>query len=125
MPTIEYHSARPYAEIVPRHEVRDAAKRDDIARRMTVHGWVGRPVLALQYADGSLVALTGSHRIDAASLADVRVEVMAVAGLDDDAVAAVCDSDDEDALRGALVAAQCPQEALDLMATEIAHSNAE
>lgn len=47
----------------PYHEVRDAEKLAALVASMAVDGWVGAPVVT----DGEYNALTGSHRIAAAS----------------------------------------------------------
>lgn len=60
--------------IEPLHEVRDTDKVAALAESMATAGWLGRPVLV--YDDGNgLHALTGTHRIAAARLADIEVPV--------------------------------------------------
>jgi hypothetical protein len=57
------------------HDAWDEPKRDRLAADMAAHGWRGRPILV--YCDGNgYTALTGSHRIKAAEMADVDVPVM-------------------------------------------------
>ncbi|NTX08968.1 ParB N-terminal domain-containing protein [Myxococcus sp. CA040A] len=57
--------------ITPLHEVRDAAKLAALVESMRADGWVGRPLLVVDYGDGDGVALTGSHRHAAALVAQL------------------------------------------------------
>jgi ParB-like chromosome segregation protein Spo0J len=60
---------RSTAGLVPRHPVRDRAKRDQIAADLGERGWVGRPLLGVQAGEDSYVLLlTGSHRYAAATM---------------------------------------------------------
>lgn len=47
------------------HEVTEPDHRDRLAASLVKRGWVGAPLVVVSMVDGSLVALTGSHRIAA------------------------------------------------------------
>lgn len=72
---LDLHDGTHYA---PRHDVYDPAKRDQIAADMTANGWQGAPIVA---DTTTCQAITGSHRISAARLADVEVPVVDLADL--------------------------------------------
>lgn len=65
--------------ITPVHEVTDLRKFVRIARSMEKAGWRGRPIPVLRQGDG-FVALTGSHRIAAASELEIGVPAVIVDG---------------------------------------------
>ncbi len=58
----------------------NSKKVEKLAKSMAKDGWVGRPVLTYEGANGT-TALTGSHRIAAAKKSDIEVPIMDV---DDD-----------------------------------------
>ena len=60
--------------IQPLHNAYEADKLDRLADDMRQRGWVGRPILAIDCGD-YLKAITGSHRIAAAELAGIEVEI--------------------------------------------------
>ena len=60
--------------IQPLHDAYEADKLDRLADDMRQRGWVGRPILAID-CDDYLQAITGSHRIRAAELAGIDVEI--------------------------------------------------
>lgn len=55
-------------EIEPLHEPRNKRHLRELVSSMRKDGWVGRPLLCIECADG-IVAWTGSHRIEAARVA--------------------------------------------------------
>jgi hypothetical protein len=59
--------------INPPHDVRDSDKLATLRDSLATNGWVGRAIPV--YDNGTLQALTGSHRIAAAREADVRVTI--------------------------------------------------
>ncbi|MDD4181321.1 MAG: ParB N-terminal domain-containing protein [Victivallaceae bacterium] len=60
--------------IQPLHDAYETGKLNQLADDMRQRGWVGRPILAIDCGD-YLQAITGSHRIAAAELARIEVEV--------------------------------------------------
>ncbi len=60
--------------IQPLHDAYEADKLNQLADNMREHGWSGRPILAIDCGD-YLRAITGSHRIRAAELAGIEVEI--------------------------------------------------
>lgn len=60
--------------IQPLHDAYEADKLNQLAGNMREHGWSGRPILAIVCGD-YLQAITGSHRIAAAELAGIEVEI--------------------------------------------------
>ena len=109
--------------IIPLHEVRDAAKRDALMASMTKVGWQGRPILAVRQADGALMAITGSHRIDAARRVGVTPDVLIIDDVtmsDGTELSVALDAcrDDDDRLR-VLREADADEDAVALMAAEI------
>ncbi|MEO3856264.1 ParB/RepB/Spo0J family partition protein [Acrocarpospora sp. B8E8] len=72
---LQIHNGHGFA---PRHEVYDPAKRDQLAADMTANGWQGPPVVA---DVDTAQAITGSHRIPAARLADIAIPVVDIADL--------------------------------------------
>ncbi len=67
--------------IQPYHAVRSKAHVDALARKMRVRGWVGDPLLVLDFGGQDYRALTGVHRLAAAlkaGLDHVPVEVVDV-----------------------------------------------
>jgi ParB-like chromosome segregation protein Spo0J len=69
-------------EIYPVHEVRDEVKYETIKASMKAHGWQGRPILVVDCGD-YYQALTGSHRLAAATDIDKEMEVpIAIADTD-------------------------------------------
>ncbi|RKI08300.1 hypothetical protein D7Y15_26180 [Corallococcus sp. AB030] len=75
----------PLTDITPPHEVRDEAKLDAIRASMEARNWKGRPLVVVPYpsADRTFLALTGSHRLAAASAAGLEVAPCYVATLGD------------------------------------------
>ncbi|MER7126730.1 ParB/RepB/Spo0J family partition protein [Micrococcus luteus] len=69
---LDLHDGTQYA---PRHEVRDVGHMEQIAASMTTHGWQGAPIVA---DTATAQAITGSHRIAAARLAEVDVPAVDV-----------------------------------------------
>lgn len=57
--------------VYPPHRPTDSGKLAALTASMEEHGWQGRPVLAYEYA-GTVVAITGSHRIAAARAAGLE-----------------------------------------------------
>jgi hypothetical protein len=74
---LDIHDGDQYA---PRHDVYDPAKRDQIAEHMSLHGWQGAPVVA---DTATAQAITGSHRVAAAGIADIEIPVVDVFDLAD------------------------------------------
>lgn len=66
--------------IIPRHDVQDWSKVEDLAIKMKANGWTGRPLLALEY-DGSVFGLTGVHRREAAIVAGLATVPVRLAKL--------------------------------------------
>ena len=60
--------------IQPLHDAYESDKLHQLADDMRKRGWVGRPILAIDCGD-YLQAITGSHRIAAAELAGIEVEI--------------------------------------------------
>lgn len=98
--------------IKPLHTAEDAAKIDAIAESMRANGWVGNPILVDDEDSNEPQAFTGSHRIAAAEIAGIEVEVYSLAdsGIDigalmfdclddDDRLELIEESDDEEATR--------------------------
>jgi hypothetical protein len=72
---LDLHDGTHYA---PRHEVYDPAKRDQLAADMTATGWQGAPIVA----DAETAqAITGSHRVSAANLAEIEIPAVDLADL--------------------------------------------
>lgn len=76
--------------LVELHGVKDNTKFASIVESMKENGWVGRPIAAQDTGNG-IFALTGSHRIAAARVADIAVpcyvyegELDLTAAVDDD-----------------------------------------
>jgi len=67
----DYLSAR---AIEPPHGVRDIEKLNLLVKSMKENGWQGRPILTYDAGRGD-EALTGSHRIKAATQADIEVPI--------------------------------------------------
>jgi ParB-like chromosome segregation protein Spo0J len=61
-------------DIYPVHEVRDEAKYETIKASMIANGWQGRPILVVDCGN-YYQALTGSHRLAAATDIDKEAEV--------------------------------------------------
>lgn len=80
-----------------RHEVRDERKVASIAASLERDGWIGAPVVI--YDAGTLVAVTGVHRLEACERAGRRPhtitlrEVFDEAGLDLAEIEVECDYD--------------------------------
>lgn len=62
----------PASQIIPLHEVRDAAKLARLVESMDSAGWQGRPLLVVADGNGAYVAMTGSHRHAAAVAAGLE-----------------------------------------------------
>lgn len=107
------------SRIAPLHDVRDSAKLDELAASMRADGWVGRPVLAWGDPSALVQAVTGSHRIAAAMLAEIEVPAL-VMEFDSEADFAEFEraSDDDDRL-AILRALSAPSEAIALMDAEV------
>ena len=60
--------------IQPIHDAYEADKLNKLADDMRKRGWVGRQILAIDCGD-YLQAITGSHRIRAAELARIDVDI--------------------------------------------------
>lgn len=74
---LDLHDGSGYA---PRHEIRDPLHLETIAADMTRNGWSGAPIVArVDWAQ----AITGSHRIPAAALADIDIPVVDIFDLAD------------------------------------------
>jgi hypothetical protein len=74
---LDLHDGTHYA---PRHDVYDPAKRDQIAADMTANGWQGAPVVA---DTETAQAITGSHRVSAARLAEAEIPAVDIFDLAD------------------------------------------
>jgi ParB-like chromosome segregation protein Spo0J len=74
---LDLHDATSYT---PRHEVRDQAHRDQIAASMTEHGWTGAPIVA---DTECWQAITGSHRLNAARMAEIDIPAVDIFDLAD------------------------------------------
>lgn len=61
--------------ISPPHEPRNNALLDELKHSMSQRGWYGRPLLVLKRKDGTYQAITGSHRLAAASSLGLDVPV--------------------------------------------------
>lgn len=73
--------------IRPVHEARDPRVLTPLLESMKRSGWLGRPLLAVVRDDGSLQALTGSHRLHAAKEARLATVPTLVVDGDDAALA--------------------------------------
>lgn len=65
-------------DIEPLHAVVDGALYEAIVASMWRDGWVGRPLLVAETADGELRGLTGSHRLAAARCTETLVPCVIV-----------------------------------------------
>lgn len=106
-------------EIVPLHEHYSQRHVDALHVAMTDHGWVGRPILVLGY-DSGFQALTGTHRLRAAQLAEIQVPVAVIDGdAVADRVAEALINADGDRARLAIARAELP-EAVPYLEAELA-----
>lgn len=69
--------------IQPLHEVQDEQKLANLVESMSADGWVGAPIVVVPGQDfgwgsGDPCAITGSHRIAAARIAGIDVEVIEI-----------------------------------------------
>jgi hypothetical protein len=111
-------------EIDPLSVVGSDLKRDRLIESMRRDGWQGRPLLVVEFEDGTLRALTGSHRYDAAKkapLADIPCYVISASrwsqsGLSFDHIRILPEPQRVEALRrtGLADAADVCQEEIDL-----------
>jgi len=62
--------------IKPPHEVRDKDKLKKLSESMKTDGWQGRPILAFVEPNGTIQAVTGSHRIAAAKRTKTPIPVV-------------------------------------------------
>lgn len=53
-------------DVTPFHEEIDPSHTRTLASNMAKNGWKGRPIVVMDLPDGTLKALTGSHRVRAA-----------------------------------------------------------
>ncbi len=68
------------ADVLAPHGVSDMAKVEQLAASMRAEGWQGAPLVAI--INGSTAdALCGSHRIEAASWAEIDIPVVDIADL--------------------------------------------
>lgn len=63
-------------EIAPINGIEDRAKFDYLVSEFKHNGWNGRPIVVVENGNNGYIALTGSHRILAASEADIDVEAI-------------------------------------------------
>ncbi len=59
-------------QIQPWHDFHNSEKIDRLVESMTTHGWRGAP-LVVMHGDGFPVAITGSHRIEAARRTNTHI----------------------------------------------------
>lgn len=105
--------------VSPLHEVVDWDKAERLAYDMAARGWVGRPVLVDDATSDEPRAITGTHRIEAASMADIPVEIYGLENTrtDIDALFRDCE-DDEDMLEA--IEDGGDERAIEIMADELA-----
>lgn len=65
------------SRLVPFNTIVDVDKVNNIANVMRAIGWQGLPLVAIERADG-LFAVNGTHRIEAAMLAQIDVPVVVI-----------------------------------------------
>lgn len=74
------------AELSPPHEPDEPQKVKSLAASMSREGWVGRPLLVVDYGEPPLMCLTGSHRWAAARracLSQVPIVLVDLSSCDD------------------------------------------
>lgn len=64
------------ARLHPLHPVDDPPKADRLAADMRSRGWVGAPIVAIRDMWGEWYALTGTHRLAAATAAGIECPVL-------------------------------------------------
>lgn len=73
----------------------DAAKVNTLAKSFEDKGYVGRPVVLVENGNEGYIAVTGSHRIEAAKQADVDLKAVVLENSDDTAQLIEARDDDE------------------------------
>lgn len=73
----------------------DAAKVNTLAKSFILKGFVGRPVVLVENGNEGYIAVTGSHRIEAAKQADVDLKAIVLDNSDDTAQLIEARDDDE------------------------------
>lgn len=73
----------------------DAAKVNTLAKSFEDKGYVGRPVVLVENGNEGYIAVTGSHRIEAAKQADVDLKAIVLENNDDTAQLIEARDDDE------------------------------
>lgn len=73
----------------------DAAKVNTLAKSFEDKGYVGRPVVLVENGNEGYIAVTGSHRIEAAKQADVDLKAVVLDNSDDTAQLIEARDDDE------------------------------
>lgn len=73
----------------------DAGKVNTLAKSLEDKGYVGRPVLLVENGNEGYIALTGSHRIEAAKQADVDLKAIVLENNEDTAQLIEARDDDE------------------------------
>lgn len=67
--------------IEPPHAAEDEAKLERLTNAMRRDGWVGAPIVIVERQDADPLAVTGSHRIEAARAAGIDVPAVLLADL--------------------------------------------
>jgi hypothetical protein len=83
-------------EITPLNDITDDEKFNRIKEKMESEGWKGRPIVAIERGRGP-EALTGSHRIHAATeigLDDIPTVIVDASDVDSDILEKLFDADD-------------------------------